>query len=184
MTTPAQPADGAQVSPSNCRERLRAEGKPYPRSGCSVCKIGGLTGCPYERAVHTPAPQPEGGRDEAVGWADLPWRAATGWLRSASGSKIAEVGQGAHCISQRESELIAAAVNAYATATAAARVRDAWLPIESAPQDGTLGPIGESPKTIADEMEAWSEKKMSANGSSRIDRTLVREWAKRLRGEE
>lgn len=47
----------------------------------------------------------------------------------------------------------------------------------------TLRPIGESPRTIADEMEAWSEKKMSANGSSRIDRTLVREWAKRLRGE-
>lgn len=47
----------------------------------------------------------------------------------------------------------------------------------------TLRPIGESPKAIADEMEAWSEKKMTASGSSRIDRTLVREWAKRLRGE-
>ena len=34
---------------------------------------------------------------------------------------------------------------------------------------------------IADEMEAWAEKKMSVAGSSRIDRTMVREWAKRLR---
>ena len=33
--------------PSSCRERLRLEGKPYPRSGCLVCKTGGMTGCPY-----------------------------------------------------------------------------------------------------------------------------------------
>lgn len=35
--------------PSNCRNRLRDEGKAYPRSGCTVCKDGGLRGCPYER---------------------------------------------------------------------------------------------------------------------------------------
>lgn len=35
--------------PANCRNRLRDEGKPYPRSGCAHCKTGGLTGCPFER---------------------------------------------------------------------------------------------------------------------------------------
>lgn len=45
----AQPADGVEALPTNCRNRLKAEGKPHPRSGCVVCKTGGLTGCPYER---------------------------------------------------------------------------------------------------------------------------------------
>lgn len=40
----------------SCRNRLRAEGKPYPRSGCAVCKTGGLTGCPYERSGHLTVP--------------------------------------------------------------------------------------------------------------------------------
>ena len=35
--------------PHTCRNRLRDEGKPYPRSGCAHCKTGGLTGCPFER---------------------------------------------------------------------------------------------------------------------------------------
>jgi len=35
--------------PANCRNRLRDEGKPYPRSGCSHCRNGGLMGCPFER---------------------------------------------------------------------------------------------------------------------------------------
>lgn len=39
-------------------------------------------------------------------------------------------------------------------------------------------------RRIADEMEAWSEKKMIGPNSSRIDRTVVREWARQLRGEE
>lgn len=34
---------------------------------------------------------------------------------------------------------------------------------------------------IADEMEAWAEKKMGGPGSSRIDRAMVREWAGQLR---
>lgn len=33
--------------PGECRERLRLEGKMYPRSGCEVCGNGGLRGCPY-----------------------------------------------------------------------------------------------------------------------------------------
>lgn len=33
--------------PENCRNRLRDEGKPYPRSGCGHCKHGGLLGCPF-----------------------------------------------------------------------------------------------------------------------------------------
>lgn len=45
-----------EPSPKQCRERLMREGKPYPRSGCDVCKTGGLTGCPYEKAVHAPDP--------------------------------------------------------------------------------------------------------------------------------
>lgn len=64
-------------------------------------------------AMLAAAPKPSShGADLA--WADLPWRAATGWLRSASGSKIIEVGGDG--ITQRESELIAAAVNAYTAA--------------------------------------------------------------------
>jgi hypothetical protein len=48
--------------PLNCRNQLREDGKAYPRSGCAVCKNGGLMGCPYERAsdvvsvVETTAP--------------------------------------------------------------------------------------------------------------------------------
>lgn len=34
--------------PANCRNRLRDEGKVYPRSGCDHCKTGGLTGCTFE----------------------------------------------------------------------------------------------------------------------------------------
>lgn len=34
--------------PDNCRNALRDSGKAYPRSGCAVCKNGGLMGCPYE----------------------------------------------------------------------------------------------------------------------------------------
>lgn len=35
--------------PANCRNRLRDEGKAYPKSGCLSCGTGGMTGCPYER---------------------------------------------------------------------------------------------------------------------------------------
>lgn len=56
----APAASGGEVkpepSPKQCRERLMREGKPHPRSGCVVCKTGGLTGCPYEKAVHEPQP--------------------------------------------------------------------------------------------------------------------------------
>ena len=31
----------------NCRNRLRAEGKTYPKSGCEICGSGGLTGCTF-----------------------------------------------------------------------------------------------------------------------------------------
>jgi len=33
--------------PTTCRERLRVEGKPYPRSGCSSCGGVALHGCPH-----------------------------------------------------------------------------------------------------------------------------------------
>lgn len=36
------------VRPTDCRNRLRDEGQPYPKSGCGHCKTGGLTGCPFE----------------------------------------------------------------------------------------------------------------------------------------
>lgn len=42
-------AEAATQAPSNCRNQLKAAGKPHPRSGCTVCKTGGVTGCPYER---------------------------------------------------------------------------------------------------------------------------------------
>jgi hypothetical protein len=35
--------------PNNCRNALRDAGKPYPKSGCAVCKDGGMRGCPYEK---------------------------------------------------------------------------------------------------------------------------------------
>lgn len=37
--------------PMLCRNSLRDAGKPYPRSGCAICKDGGLMGCPYDRPV-------------------------------------------------------------------------------------------------------------------------------------
>ncbi len=35
--------------PVTCRNRLRDEGEPYPRSGCQVCGNGGLVGCQFEK---------------------------------------------------------------------------------------------------------------------------------------
>ncbi len=41
--------------PARCRNRLRDEGKSYPRSNCAECrwslKSGTLLGCPYERGA-------------------------------------------------------------------------------------------------------------------------------------
>lgn len=34
--------------PENCRNRLKSEGKAYPKSGCDSCGDGGIFGCPYE----------------------------------------------------------------------------------------------------------------------------------------
>lgn len=48
--------------PSNCRNRLRNEGKVHPRSGCAHCKTGGLLGCPFERPT-PPASQESAGAD-------------------------------------------------------------------------------------------------------------------------
>lgn len=59
LSVPVQALEGRE-RPINCRNRLRAEGKPYPRSGCSVCRTGGLTGCPYERAAPPSTPSKEG----------------------------------------------------------------------------------------------------------------------------
>jgi len=39
----------ALEKPANCRNRLRDEGKAYPKSGCGHCKNGGLMGCPFEK---------------------------------------------------------------------------------------------------------------------------------------
>jgi hypothetical protein len=43
--------------PASCRNRLRDEGKAYPKSGCAVCKNGGLFGCRYEKNTVTDNPQ-------------------------------------------------------------------------------------------------------------------------------
>lgn len=40
--------------PQTCRNRLRDEGKAYPRSGCDYCKEGGLRGCIYDRRPFPP----------------------------------------------------------------------------------------------------------------------------------
>jgi hypothetical protein len=37
------------MKPENCRDRLKEEGKAYPKSGCAVCAVGGLLGCPFDR---------------------------------------------------------------------------------------------------------------------------------------
>lgn len=34
--------------PKRCRNRLRDEGFPHPKSGCEVCKTGGVGGCLYD----------------------------------------------------------------------------------------------------------------------------------------
>lgn len=44
-----------ESKPTNCRNRLRDEGKPYPKSGCAYCGHGGLIGCPFEN------PETQGG---------------------------------------------------------------------------------------------------------------------------
>lgn len=41
------------VRPSNCRNRLKDEGKSHPKSGCQSCQNGGLMGCPHERTKYT-----------------------------------------------------------------------------------------------------------------------------------
>lgn len=44
------------LRPGLCRNRLRDEGSAYPKSGCAVCKDGGLRGCPYERIAGATKP--------------------------------------------------------------------------------------------------------------------------------
>lgn len=49
--------------PALCRNRLRDEGKHYPRSGCKSCGNGGMMGCPYEKGglpnnIKIDAPEP------------------------------------------------------------------------------------------------------------------------------
>src|SRR5690606_22220461 len=51
----------ADARPSNCRNRLRDEGKAHPRSGCQSCGDGGLRGCPFERKSASPAGGPSDG---------------------------------------------------------------------------------------------------------------------------
>ena len=46
-----QPED---TRPQLCRNRLRDEGQAYPRSGCAVCRDGGMMGCPHERRPSPP----------------------------------------------------------------------------------------------------------------------------------
>lgn len=45
---PVQDAAPRLHLPENCRERLRLEGKAYPKSGCASCDTGGMTGCPHK----------------------------------------------------------------------------------------------------------------------------------------
>lgn len=45
-TPPSPPVD---KRPFNCRNRLRDNGKAYPKSGCRVCTDFLIRGCPYER---------------------------------------------------------------------------------------------------------------------------------------
>lgn len=45
----AAPTQEKDNRPTNCRNRLSDEGKPYPRSGCAHCKTGGITGCPFKK---------------------------------------------------------------------------------------------------------------------------------------
>lgn len=51
MTEKNSPALTGDARPANCRNVLRDEGKPYPKSGCASCGNGGLMGCPHERAA-------------------------------------------------------------------------------------------------------------------------------------
>ena len=44
----ANSTDTSQL-PNGCREKLRLEGRTYPRSGCDVCGTGGIKGCPYQK---------------------------------------------------------------------------------------------------------------------------------------
>lgn len=72
--TLSQPeAAGGGVRPSDCRNALRDAGKPYPRSGCAVCKDGGLRGCPYERrTLSTPQNTPRVSEDPTPPDTDIP----------------------------------------------------------------------------------------------------------------
>ena len=47
--TPEETVSAEKSPPANCRERLRAEGKPYPKSSCAVCGtlIKPNWSCPY-----------------------------------------------------------------------------------------------------------------------------------------
>jgi hypothetical protein len=46
-----KPLPKRDYRPTQCRNRLRDEGKPHPKSGCEVCRDGGIRGCPYEKAM-------------------------------------------------------------------------------------------------------------------------------------
>lgn len=65
----AAPAPVASVEverPALCRNALRDAGKPYPRSGCAVCRNGGLVGCPYENRAQSTTPARAVSREEVA----------------------------------------------------------------------------------------------------------------------
>lgn len=65
LSSPAS-SSPAEKRPANCRNRLRDEGKPYPKSGCASCGNGGMMGCPHERKAPSPAPAQAGTPPEAL----------------------------------------------------------------------------------------------------------------------
>lgn len=129
--------DGEQqavASPANCRNRLMAEGKPYPKSGCKHCKTGGITGCPYERRVHDTRPQPVAvAGDESAAY--------DAWFLSQQGTAY----DGAWTFA-RAAWMHRAGLSATPAAPATERAKvvmpewpgEGWNPMETAPRDGTM----------------------------------------------
>lgn len=120
-----------ELRPANCRNRLQAEGKPYPRSGCAArsdCKFGN---CPYEKAALQRTETPPDVVEALEAAADNLHNAA---------SKLSAAGFDTESAELLDAEYDARAALAAPRTDDAAQPREIWDEVSAAALDASVRP--------------------------------------------